>query len=284
MISIKINPLKQYQYFKNYKYANKIYFLLFIVFVSFSFSSCSNKEKPKVKWLKKELLFKDKGTSNWKQKWMLDGEKSKVKNSDEGMELIAGAEHGNDTCHMVLWTKKSFKGNIAIEYDYTRTDTTSRCVNILYFLATGKGDSSFPTDISLWNNKRKVPHMSTYIKNMNTYHISYAAFDANKYSKGNDYIRLRRYNPSLKGFEGTFVPGDHLKTGLFKTNVTYHVEVLKFNNTIEMHIQNKMNTDEKLVCKWNVSKFPPCKSGRIGLRHMYTRSARYKNFKIWSLE
>ncbi|WP_111709396.1 DUF1961 family protein [Lutibacter citreus] len=262
----------------------KIYFLFFTLCLTCSFYSCSNKEKRKAKWSKKELLFEDKGISNWKQKWMLDGEKSKVKNSDKGMELIAGTEHGNDTCHMVLWTKKSFKGNIAIEYDYTRTDTTSRCVNILYFLATGKGDSSYPMDISLWNNKRTVPHMSTYIKNMNTYHISYAAFDANKYSKGSDYIRLRRYVPSLKRFQGTYVLGDHFKTGLFKTDVTYHVEVIKFNNTIEMYVQNKMNAEDRLVCKWDVSKFTSCKSGRVGLRHMYTRSARYKNFKIWGLE
>jgi hypothetical protein len=30
--------------------------------------------------------------------------------------------------------------------------------------------------------------------------------------------------------------------------------------------------------------FPACESGRIGLRHMYTRNARYKNFKVWKLK
>lgn len=264
--------------------SNKIIFLLPTLFILFSFYSCINKENRTTKWSKKELLFKDKGTSNWQQKWMLDGKRSKIINTDKGMELIAGTEHANDTCHTVLWTKKSFKGNIAIEYDYTRTDTTSRCVNILYFLATGRGDIEYPTDISKWNNKRAVPHMSTYIKNMNTYHISYAAFDANKYSKGNDYIRLRRYNPNINTFDNTNVPGDLFKTGLFKPNITYHIEVNKFNDEIEMHIQNKKNAKDKLVCKWNVSKFSNCESGRVGLRHMYTRNARYKNFKIWKLE
>ncbi|WP_227806495.1 DUF1961 family protein [Algibacter lectus] len=241
------------------------------------------KKKRNTKWSKKELLFEDSGVSNWKQNWMLDGERAKVINSSKGMELIAGAEHGDDTCHTVLWTKKSFEGNIAIEYDYTRTDTTTRCVNIIYFLATGKGDAEYPKDIALWNNKRVVPHMSTYIKNMNTYHISYAAFDANTYSKGDDYIRLRRYNPKLIGFEGTNIPEDYFKTGLFKPNVTYHIELSKFNNTIEMFIQNKTTPEEQLTCKWDVSKFPNCESGRIGLRHMYTRSSTYKNFKVWSL-
>lgn len=264
--------------------STKIYSLFIAFCLICSFYACSNKKNQSVKWDKADLLFQDSGTKNWQQNWMLDGERSTVVNTDKGMELIAGTEHNNDTCHTVLWTKQSFEGNICIEYDYTRTDTTSRCVNILYFLATGKGDAAYPKDISLWNDKRVVPHMRTYINNMNTYHISYAAFDANKYSKGNDYIRLRRYDPSLDRFEGTYVPGDHFKTGLFKTKVTYHIQVVKFNNIIEMHIQNKENAEDKLVCKWDVLEFSPCKSGRIGLRHMYTRSARYKNFEVWSLE
>lgn len=51
-----------------------------------------------------------------------------------------------------------------------------------------------------------------------------------------------------------------------------------------MHIQNNQNASEQLICKWDVSMFPACESGRIGLRHMYTRNARYKNIKIWKLK
>ncbi|NIJ46479.1 hypothetical protein FHR24_002967 [Wenyingzhuangia heitensis] len=233
---------------------------------------------------KKTLLFSDDGTQNWTQNWMLDGTKSKVVNSKKGMELIAGPEHGNDTCHTVLWTKKSFKGNICIEYDYTKTDTTSRCVNILYFHTTGKGTEEYPTDISLWNNKRTVPHMKTYFNNIHTYHISYAAFSAKEYSGDHDYIRLRRYNPTQIGLQNTDVPGDHFNTGLFKTNLTYHIQVFKYKSQIEMHIQNKQDTADQKICKWDVSEFADCNYGRVGLRHMYTRSARYKNFKIWQLE
>ncbi|MCT4644402.1 MAG: hypothetical protein N4A74_05385, partial [Carboxylicivirga sp.] len=90
------------------------------------------------KWAKATLLFEDSCTADWTSKWMLDGKLSKVINSQDGMELIAGPVHGNDTSHTVLWTKQSFAGNICIEYDYTRTDTTTRCVNILYFHATGQ--------------------------------------------------------------------------------------------------------------------------------------------------
>ena len=245
---------------------------------------CSSTETSKLADTKSSLLFEYSGTEDWRSVWMLDGQRSEVINSAEGMELIAGPEHGNDTCHTVLWTKQSFEGDICIEYDYTRTDTTTRCVNILYFLATGKDTPDFPADISLWNERRIVPHMRTYFNNMNTYHISYAAFAANEYSGDNDYIRLRRYNPNKKGLNETDVPGDHVKTGLFKPFVSYHIQVFKYGDQIEMHIQNKENESESLICKWDVSAFAPCESGRIGLRHMYTRSARYKNIKVWKLE
>lgn len=252
-----------------------------LILLTTGFKSDSEQKKS---FVKAELLFEDAGTGNWKEKWMLDGQRSQVINSELGMELIAGPEHGNDTCHTVLWTKQSFEGNICIEFDYTRTDTTTRCVNILYFHATGKGDADYPADISLWNDKRIVPHMNTYFNNMHTYHISFAAFAANKYSGDNDYIRVRRYNPNKKGLKGTDVPGDYFKTGLFKPYQTYHIQVFWYNNQIEMHIQNKQNAENRLVCKWDVSMFPLCNSGRIGLRHMYTRSAIYKNFKVWELQ
>ncbi|MBX2817151.1 MAG: DUF1961 family protein [Saprospiraceae bacterium] len=233
---------------------------------------------------KDTLLFSFMGTEeDWRSAWMLDGERSRVVIGPHGMELIAGPEHKNDTCHMVLWTKENFEGDLCIEYEYTRTDTTTRCVNILYFLATGDGSPGYPEDISLWNDKRVVPHMRTYFNHMHTYHISYAAFSANHYAGDNDYIRLRRYNPNGNGLKGTDIPDDHFKTGLFVPFVTYHIQVFKYGDQIEMHVTNKQDKTEKEIYKWDASGHPPCASGRVGFRHMYTRRARYKNIKVWSL-
>ena len=258
------------------------FFRLLISFFTFGvIISCGVAQNVKSAQDKAELLFEFSGAENWKPSWMLDGQRAKVIHSDQGMELIAGPEAKNDTCHTVLWTKKTFTGDICIEYDYTRTDTTTKFVNILYFFATGEGTTDYPTDIALWNDKRIVPHMRTYFHHMNTYHISYAALTENG---ANDYIRLRRYDPSKKRLKGTDIPEDYFQTGLFKSNVTYHIEVFKYRDQIEMHIQNKENESESLICKWDVSGYPPCKSGRIGLRHMYTRSARYRDFKVWRLK
>ncbi|WP_258103482.1 DUF1961 family protein [Marinoscillum sp. MHG1-6] len=260
--------------------------LLYVILAPALFCTiaCHNKTDKNLTPLKSTLLFDDSGIANWRENWILDGERATVINTDLGMELRAGPEHGNDTCHTVIWTKQSFKGDICIEYDYTRTDTTTRCVNILYFHASGKGNDDFPVDIALWNEKRTVPHMDTYYDNMHTYHISYAAFSATEYSGDNDYIRLRRYHPNGNGLNGTGVPGDHFKTGLFKPNVSYHIQVFKYQNRVEMHIQNNQNASEQLICKWDVSMFPECESGRVGFRHMYTRNARYKDIKIWELK
>ncbi len=125
--------------------------------------------------------------------------------------------------------------------------------------------------------------MRIYFNNMYTYHISYAAFSAKKYSGNKDYIRLRKYNPNKEGLKGTNIPGDHFKTGLFKTGVTYLIQLVNYNGYIQMHIQNKQDAAKYLVCEWDVSMYPLYESGRIGLRHMYTRSARYKDFKVWKL-
>jgi hypothetical protein len=242
------------------------------------------KQQPKLKNnLDNKLLFEDTGTKNWKEKWSLDGLKANVINTKLGMELKAGTEHGNDSCHAVLWTKKIFSGNFKMNYEYIRTDTVTRCVNIIYLLATGEGTDEFPEDISKWKDKRRKPKMKMYYNNMNTYHISYAAFDAKEYSGENDYIRFRKYNPYKEGLKGTNLKPDYHKTGLFKPFITYAIEIIKTDDSIKMNITNLKNPDDKLRCEWDISKVDNLKTGRIGLRHMYTRSAIYKNIKIHQL-
>lgn len=234
------------------------------------------------KWEKENLLFEDSGSELWSDKWFLDGTRATIVNSQNGMLFSAGSEYKNDTCHAVLWTKQSFEGNILIAYDYTRTDTSTHGVNILYFLATGRGDEEYPTDVYDWREKRSVPAMRTYFRNMNTYHISYAT--NNDQTTDKDYLRLRRYDPVKQQLKGSEILPDNFDTGLFKTGITYHIEVSRFGNQIEMKVANLSDPTEEKSFEWDASEKPPCEEGRIGLRHMYTRSARYKNFKVWSIK
>jgi hypothetical protein len=59
--------------------------------------------------------------------------------------------------------------------------------------------------------------------------------------------------------------------------VPHHITVIKRGTDILMRIEN----DQQVYhCKMSNTALPTVTEGRVGLRHMYTRSARYKNFRI----
>ena len=212
-------------------------------------------------------------TQDWKAKWFLDGEVGTVTNSKEGMTLTAGPEFKNDAHHMVLWTKDTFEGDLKIEYEYTRLDEVTNCVNILYIQATGSGDGPYAKDITKWSELRKVPAMKTYYNHMNTYHISYAAHPGTKKA----YIRGRRYMPEKQGLKGTELKPDYSTPMLFATGVTHQITVIKQDRYLYMRVKNP---DQVAYFHMINPDLPLISEGRIGLRHMFTRSARYANFRV----
>jgi hypothetical protein len=217
-------------------------------------------------------------TGNWRDAWFLDGRKATVTNGPNGMTFTAGPAAGDDSCHAVLWTKRSFRGDLKIEYEYTRTDSAVRYVTILYIQATGSGDAEHRKDIAAWSDLRTVPSMRLYFNHMNTYHISYAAFGTRNDDPGGDYIRARRYMPDAgKGLAGTELKDEYARTGLFKTGVPYRITVIKSGQELFMHIQGD---GREQVCHFRNVALPPIVEGRIGLRHMYTRGARYRDFRV----
>jgi len=219
-----------------------------------------------------ETVFSDSCTGDWTENWFLDGEVGKVSTDAEGMTLTAGPEPRNQAHHMVLWTKESFEGDVKIEYDYTRLDTRKHFVNILYIQATGSGEGAYATDISEWNELRRVPSMRMYYNHMNTYHISYAT------ALSDNYIRGRRYMPNSKGLDGTELDPDYENnTGLFKTGVPHKITVTKKGRDLFMKVENAEQTKYFHMSNLHL---PTITEGRIGLRHMFTRSSRYKNFRI----
>lgn len=220
-------------------------------------------------------VFSDTCTGDWKQQWFLDGKVGSVENGPDGMELTAGPQFKNDAHHMVLWTKESFKGDLKIEYEYTRLDNETRCVNILYIQATGSGESPYVKDISEWNELRRVPAMRMYYDHMNTYHVSYAAFPNNEDTTS--YIRARRYMPNKTGLKGTDLKPDYYPEHLFQTGVKHKITVIKKDRHIFMCIENP---DNVYYCHFTNPTLPIITEGRIGLRHMFTRSACYKNIRI----
>ena len=222
-----------------------------------------------------EERFHDPCTQNWKENWFLDGELATVTNSPSGMDFVAGPKAFDDAHHAVLWTRQEFSGDLKIEYEYTRLDNELRMVNILFIHATGSGEPGYDKDILEWADKRAVPAMRLYFQNMNAYHISYAAFGTRNTVPGDDYIRGRRY---ISGpLRGTELDNEYEHTGLFETGVPHKITVVKRGRDLFMHVEN--DSTQRLFHFVN-SKSPPLTEGRIGLRHMYTRGARYRDFKV----
>ncbi|MFW6045108.1 MAG: alginate lyase family protein, partial [Planctomycetota bacterium] len=233
-----------------------------------------------------KTTFTEPGDENWQQRWHLDGENATVKTIEGGFEFSAGPEEGNDAHHAVLWTRESFEGDVRISYDYTRLDDADHYVNILYILATGTGLGPYSEDILDWADRRKVPTMSKYFENMNLLHVSYAAHPTpaalRRGAEDREYIRVRRYPiPVNSSFDSTVVPPDYFETGLWQTGVKHHIDVIKRGPRLLMKVTPEGG--ETQYFGWNTSGWPPVREGRIGLRHMFTRSARYENFRVQTL-
>ncbi len=257
-----------------------------MVFISLIFmnSTCFSQqmdfdELMQLHWKK---AFFDKGSDDWKKHWFLDGKKAVVENGNDGMLFSAGPIERENASHAVLWTKKSFTGDLKIEYDFTKMDKATKAVNILYIQATGKEEDPYVKDIAEWSDLRIVPKMSTYFNNMNLWHVSYAAYGNGNEKDKKDYVRARRY-PVLKGkkFKDTEVGKSYDDTGLFKDGVTYHLTVIKKGDLLMI----KVAGDEKSqFFNWDFSDHLRILEGRIGLRHMWTRSSLYKNFTVSELK
>ena len=228
-------------------------------------------------------VFFDAGSGDWRANWYLDGLKATVSNSEAGMEFEAGPVPRENASHAVLWTKQSFSGDVKIEYEYTRTDNANQYVNILYIQATGNTEAGVPKDISEWADQRTVPAMSVYWGNMHTYHISYAAYGGEPVTDDYDYIRARRYRPDVTPRKNGPIlePDTYERTGLFAPGVPHRITVIKTGNELFMMIRN---SDKAYLCHWENTEQPPIVEGPIGLRHMWTRSARYRNFSVSTLD
>lgn len=220
--------------------------------------------------------FEDSGSNDWTEKWFLDGLRATVRNTEDGMHISSGPIEYDHASHCVLWTQDSFAGDVRIDYDYWRMDTINKHVNILYIQATGIGEGAYHKDIRQWAHLREIPYMRTYYNYMNLLHISYAAYPMA--GSDEDYIRARRYpiRPDL-GFDDIDLPPDSFQTDLFKPGVKNHITVIRAGDELHMRVQNAEKT---MHFAWDTSAFPPITEGRIGLRQMWTRSARYADFTI----
>jgi hypothetical protein len=194
------------------------------------------------------------------------------------MELWAGPTPKSNADHAVMWTKESFAGDIRIDYEYTKLDSAEQYVTILYIQATGYGEGPYAKDISQWASLREVPAMRNYFDFMHSYHISYAAFGADLNGLDNDYIHARRYMPGLDdGMRSIDFKPKPVRTGLFAEGIPHRITVIKKGIDLFMHVRNE---DAERLYRWTTITAPPVLEGRVGLRHMWTRGAVYRDFRV----
>ena len=225
-----------------------------------------------------EVVFNDPGTGDWQEHWFVEGLKATVEYEQGGLVFTSGPVPREQASHAVLWTRQSFIGDIRIEYDYTRLDdmTDATSVNILYIQATGLGTDQSPIDIYLSTQQREVPWMKSYFLNMNALHISYATTGP----KRAHYVAARRYPAKdEKDFmRGTMIQPLYENVDLFGVGETYHITAMKVGNKLTFTAERDGKTH---AFEWDTSSFPLVTGGRIGLRHMWARSSRYQNFRVF---
>lgn len=226
-----------------------------------------------------ELVFANPGSGDWQQSWFVEGLKAKVNYEDDGaLVFSSGPVPMENASHAVLWTRQVFSGDMRIEYDYTRLDSMFEVnsVNILYIQATGLGTEELPTDIFLTTKQREVPWMKYYFLNMNTLHVSYATSGPNR----SNYVGARRYPAKNEAHfeEGTKIHPVHQNVELFQPGDTYHITAIKEGHELTFKAEREGQTH---TFEWDTSGYPPVTEGRIGLRHMWARSSRYENFRVY---
>lgn len=226
-----------------------------------------------------QLAFEDSGTGDWQSLWFLDGLNACVENTPLGMDFHAGPRANEHADHAVLWTRPSFRAPLRVEYFYTRLDEAIRYVTIIYLLATGQGEPPYTKDIAEWSNLRTTPAMHLYFGHMRTYHLSYAAFGTKNDDPAEDYVRARRYEPDQRsGLDNTDLVPDFHRTGLFATGQEHKVQLIARPTDLHLRIEGPAG---QLQHSWDASACGPLTEGRVGLRHMFTRSARYRDLRVY---
>lgn len=221
------------------------------------------------------VLLEDSGKDDWNSRWFFDGKASSVTNTPSGMELLSGAESLGDAGHCVLWTKESFRGDLRVEYDFTRLDSSEKGVDIIYLQASGSGEHPFAEDILEWAGLRKIPAMNLYFDHMHTYSVSYAVG-----MPGSEYVRLRRYLPNQRGLEGTEVPPAFGRTDLFGMGILHRMTFIKHGQEIFLRVRVG---EREGFYYWKNDLLPPVESGRVGLRQMAGKKGLYASVRISTL-
>lgn len=225
-----------------------------------------------------QLVFEDDAvTTDWKDRWFVDGKEALIHNTTEGLRYTSGKGENYHAGHTVLWTKQLFEDGVKIEYDFMRVDTCSHdAVLILYMLVEGRDEPPFKKDIHAWRELRDIPYMFIYWWGMKAAHISYAT----RLPGANDYIRSRAYpvTPGERNIDEILLEPSYNGEGLFAPLIWYHITAFKEKNSLVFTVEAN---GKKSTFTWESELYAPITHGRIGFRQMWGRESLYKNIRIY---
>ena len=78
--------------------------------------------------------------------------------------------------------------------------------------------------------------------------------------------------------DGTMIQPIYEGIHLFEPGETYHITATKEGDRLTFTAERDGKTHR---FEWDTSAFPPVTEGRVGLRHMWARSSRYENIKVF---
>lgn len=225
------------------------------------------------------LAFSDNGTGRWSDDWVLFGnpERISVTNGPDGMTFRAGDGTDANADHAILWSKRSFSGDLRVEWDYTVLDRYSSTIppngycSALMLYSSGAGTFGLPTELLAWPQQARQADTSGRYFHERTrgLQLNYAFVGD---PRGNRF-RIRANPGYLLGTESD-------ETDFFRPGASYHVAVEKTGAVVGVKVA-ELSSGREFSTTFADPLLQNYSSGRIGLRNMNRRESRYAKVRVY---
>lgn len=226
-----------------------------------------------------DLVWTDSGAENWSEDWLLFGspDRISVTNSPGGMTLRAGDGTDAKADHAILWSRRSFAGDLRVEWDYTVLDRYSSVVppggycSALLLYGHGIGSAEAPADLLAWSPQARQADTSgrTMSETTSGLQLNYAFVGD---PRGNR-VRLR-VNPGYR------LGAESAETDFFEVGVPYHVAIEKHQATLSITV-TESRSSRVFSTRFDDPLLHQHSNGRIGFRNMNRRESVYANIRVY---
>jgi hypothetical protein len=207
-----------------------------------------------------KLVHENATGAGWQDLWSQDG--PSTLEPQEGGLLF----HSDKDQHDVIWLKPPVEGDVRIEYDFLPYESPGGTA-ILFIQATGEERGIYVRDILEWSDVRSGGDYDLYKSHMNYVSVSYTnPQDEVRFRQSLGFYLLERYEDADEVFE---------------RDAEHHICATKVGRRVSFEVTNK-DSGETRTCEAEMRPEPAVTEGRIGLRLMNGRKARFSNFNVYT--